>query len=118
MAQRTGFGIVLVLVVLLVGLLFLVPMFGMTLWGPMMMGGGMMGGWRYPAGMGWGFMFAGMLIPLGFIVLLIVGAYFLLTKRGETDGTEKALAILDERYAKGEITKEQYLEMKQNLTKK
>jgi hypothetical protein len=82
MTQRTGFGIVLVLAVLLVGLLFLIPMFGMAMWGPMMMGGGMMGGWGYPARMGWGFMFAGMLIPLGFIVLLIVGAYLLLTQKG------------------------------------
>jgi len=119
MAQRSGFGIVLVLLVLVIGLLFVVPMLGMLMFGPMM-GGGMMGGWSYPAGIGrgWGFMFAGMLIPLVFIVLLIVGAYYLLTPRGETAGSEAALRILDERYARGEITKDQYLEMKQHLTKK
>ena len=126
MAQGSGFGMVAVLVLLLIGLLVVVPIFGMFMWGPMMMGGGMMGrwgwetgtGWSYPTGTGWGFMFVGMLIPLAFIVLLIVGAYFLLTPRGETAGSESALTILDERYAKGEITKEQYLEMKQQLTKK
>jgi len=120
MAQRSGFGIVAVLVLLLIGLLVVVPMFGMFMWGPMMMGGGMMGRWGYSpgTGWGWGFMFVGMLIPLAFIVLLIVGAYFLLTPRGERTESETALAILDERYAKGEITKEQYLEMKQHLTKK
>ncbi len=83
-----------------------------------MMGRGMMGGWGYPYGMGWGFMLAGMLIPLLFIVLIIVGAYLWLTSRKEPVEGDKALAILDERYAKGEITKEQYLEMKANLTKK
>ena len=78
----------------------------------------MMGGWGYPTRWGWGFMFARMLIPLLFIVLLIVGAYLLLTPRREPMESERAITILDERYAKGEITKEQYLEMKENLTKK
>ena len=120
MAERSGFGIVIVLLVLVIALMFVVPMLGMFMFGPVMMGGGMMGGWGYSPGTswGWGFMFVGMLIPLAFIVLLIVGAYFLLTPRGETAGSERALTILDERYAKGEITKEQYLEMKQQLTKK
>jgi uncharacterized membrane protein len=59
-----------------------------------------------------------MLIPLGFIVLLIVGAYYFLTPRRDTAEAENALRILDERYAKGELTKAQYLEMKENITKK
>jgi putative membrane protein len=112
-------------VVLLIGVLFVLPMLGMFMLGPMMTGGGMMGGWTYPGGYGWahsgmraGFLFAGMLIPLVFILLLIVGAYYLLTSRGEKAESESALRILDERYAKGEITKEQYLETKEQLTKK
>jgi len=125
MAQRSSTGIVLVIALLLIVLLLVVPMLGMFMWGPMM-GGGMMGGWSCPIGggwgqsygMGWGFMFAGMLIPLLFIVLVIVGAYYLLTSRSETAASDRAAAILDERYAKGEITKEQYNEMKQQLTKK
>jgi putative membrane protein len=125
MSQRTGVGIIVALVVLVIGLLVVVPMFGMIMWAPMM-GGGMMGGWGYPsgygwgrpAGLGWGFMFGGMLIPLLFIVLLIVGGYYLLGPRTETARSETALAILDERYAKGEITKEQYREMKQELARK
>lgn len=118
MAQRSGIGVVLVLVLLLIGLLFIVPMFGMTMWGPMMMGRGMMGGWAYPTRIGWGFMFAGILIPFLFIVLLVVGAYLLLARREQPSEVGTALNILNERYAKGEITKEQYLEMKQHLTKK
>ena len=114
MAERSSVGIVIVLALLLIGLLFVLPMLGMS----MMMGGGMMGGWGYPAGVGWGFMFAGMLIPFLFIVLLIVGAYFLLTRREQTGETERALSILNERYVKGEVAKEQYLEMKEHLAKK
>ena len=63
-------------------------------------------------------MFAGMLIPLLFVILVIVGAYLWLTSRKEPAESGKAIAILDERYAKGEITKEQYLEMKEHLSKK
>jgi putative membrane protein len=122
MNGRSSTGVVVVVVLLLIGLLVILPMFGMSVWGSMMgrgmMGRGMMGGWGYPYGMGWGFMLAGMLIPLLFIVLIIVGAYLWLTSRKEPVEGDKALAILDERYAKGEITKEQYLEMKANLTKK
>jgi len=119
MAERSGVGIVLILALLLVGLLFVVPMFGMTMWGPMMMmGRGMMGGWGYPTGIGWGFMFAGMFVPFLFIVLLVVGAYFLLAPRKQTSEADTALSILNERYAKGELTREQYIEMKQHLSKK
>jgi len=117
MAERSSVGIVVVLGLLFVGLVFLFSMFGMGMWGPMM-GGGMMGGWGYPFGMGWGFAFAGMLIPLLFIVLLVVGVYLLLAPRGEPAESERALTVLNERYAKAEITKEQYLEMKEHLTKK
>ena len=112
MVEKSSAGVVLV-ALLLAGLLLILPMFGMNMWGRMMMGG-----WGCPAGMGWRFMFAGMPILLFFIVLIAVGAYFLLTHRGKAGENGKALAILNERYAKGEITKEQYLEAKQQLTSK
>ena len=117
MAERSSVGVVVVLALLLVGLLFIIPIVGMGLWGPMM-GCGMMGGWGYPGGIGWGFTFVGMLIPFLFIILVVVGAYFLLAHRGETGESQRALTVLNERYAKGEITKEQYLEMKEHLAKK
>ncbi len=71
MNGRSGTGVVVVVVLLLIGLLVIVPMFGMSMWGSMM-GRGMMGGWGYPYGMGRGFILAGMLIPLIFVVLIIV----------------------------------------------
>jgi uncharacterized membrane protein len=125
MAQKSVSGIVLLLVLLLIGVLFMVPMLGVFMWAPMM-GGGMMGGWGareayswgYPTGMRWGFMFVGMLIPLAFIGLLIAGAYVLPRSRREPAESDSALRILDERYAKGEITSVQYSKMKQDLSEK
>jgi putative membrane protein len=118
MNGRSGIAVIAVLVLLLIGLLVLLPMSGMWMWRPVMTGRGMMGGWGYPYGMGWGFMLVGMLIPLIFVILVVVGAYLWLTSRKEPPESDRAIAILNERYAKGEITKEQYLEMKENLTKK
>ena len=81
-------------------------------WG---MGHGMMGGW----GMGW----FGMIFMIVIWVLVIVGLVFLIkwliqTTKGEKDfpsGRSKAIDILKERYAKGEINKEEFEEMKRDL---
>ncbi|MCS4541512.1 MAG: SHOCT domain-containing protein [Euryarchaeota archaeon] len=75
------------------------------------MGPGMMGyGW------GFGWMGFGMIFWILIIVLIL---YFLFRRMEEPIRSEKerALNILKERYAKGEITKEQYLEMKKEIEK-
>jgi putative membrane protein len=118
MNGRSGTVVIAILVLLLIGLLVVLPISRMWMWAPVMASRGMMGGWGYPYGIGWGFMFVSMLVPLVFIILVVVGAYLWLSPRKEPAESEKAIAILNERYAKGEITKEQYLEMKENLTKK
>ena len=67
--------------------------------------------WNNPGwGMGWGMWF----IPLLIIILI----YFLVkniwqTKDGQSD--ESPMEILKKRYAKGEITKEQFEEMKKDI---
>jgi len=79
------------------------------------MGPGTMGGW----GMGW---FGGIL-ALVFWVLVIVGLVFLIkwlivTSKGGTwvsQGGSRALDILRERYAKGEINKQEFEEKKKDL---
>lgn len=83
------------------------------MWGwPNMMGG-------YYGGMGW------IVIILGFIffIAIIVGIILLivwLAKRATHSVSEpktntKALDVLKERYAKGELTKEQYEDIKKDL---
>lgn len=98
------------LTVILIGifLIFLVVIaLGMFI-GPTM-GPGMMG-------YGFGWMGFGMIFWILIIVLIL---YFLFRRTEEPIRSEKerALNILKERYAKGEITKEQYLEMKKEIEK-
>ena len=76
------------------------------------MGAGMIG-----FGFGWLLMF---LVPLVFVVLVVLGLYYLFSGHGR-QGTSVAyvgsdvLRILKERYARGEITSEEYVKMKRDL---
>jgi putative membrane protein len=60
------------------------------------------------------------LLLLAFLVLLALGAYYILKEFAKPDRSvpghgERALEILKERYARGEITSEEYLKMKEEL---
>jgi putative membrane protein len=81
------------------------------------LGGGYMSGMMGMMGYGWGFM---VLIPIVFLVLIAFGVYYLVTgstgtRRIESKSGETAFEILRERYAKGEITRDQFLKMKREL---
>jgi len=102
----------ILLFVVVAVLIIILPMLMWGLWvGSSMYGmGGMMG-------YGGGFM---SLIPFAFLVLLALGAYYLLKEFMSTDKAvpsqgERALDILKERYARGEITREEYMKMKEEL---
>ena len=73
---------------------------------------------------GWGFMFLGPLC----LVLIAVAVYYVITGASHREScathsqiqqprhySARAIEILKERYAKGEISKEQYLQMKDDL---
>ena len=79
--------------------------------------------WRpwtgFPHGMmgmtGYGWWFAP-IVSIGFLALLAAGAYYFITGFTRTPtANERPLEILKERYAKGEISREQYLKMKEEL---
>src|SRR3989344_3588563 len=92
--------------------------------GPMMMSGGAAGDGNGVFGMssryggypmmgwnGWGYAFS----PIMFVwwALVIIGVVFLFRwLLGRDRGGGNALAVLEERLAKGELTKEQFIEMK------
>jgi putative membrane protein len=110
----------LVIVVAVLAVLLLGPMLMMG-FGAFM--GGMMGFGGFPGGMmgygfgWWPFMF---LVPLVFVVLVVLGIYYLLSGQrsqgASADHAEnEALRILKERYARGGLTSEQYLKMRKDL---
>jgi len=82
-------------------------------WG--MMGPGMMGGY--------GFSIFGMLIPVLLLILVVAGVVWLAQGLGRGSSSppaagssaESPLDILKRRYAQGEITKEQFEQMKRDL---
>ncbi len=81
------------------------------------MGPGMMGG----CGMGW----FGMILMVAFWILVIIGLVLLIkwlvqTTRGGKEagqGSSQAIDILKERYARGEIDREEFEEKKSDLLK-
>jgi len=79
---------------------------------------GVMGPWM----MGFGGMWLMMLAAAVFWVMIGLGIYLFITgywakpaKESQTSEYDKALAIARERYARGEITLEQFEEIKKNL---
>jgi len=108
-----------IVLAVVLGVLVLLPVLGMAFggfgmmgsgwgqgWGPGMMGPGMMGG--YGGGFG-GFGLLMLLLLVAGIVLIVLA----FTRR-ETR-PDDALAVLKQRLARGEITREQYEELKQVL---
>lgn len=72
--------------------------------------------WNGFEGMGWGWIGLGMVHMLLFWVLVILGIVVLfrsLGGRGNEDA--RALEILKARYAKGEITRDQFEQMKRDI---
>ncbi len=112
---------VLLVAVVVLGLLLLFPVLGMVLggWGwmmgpgmmgPGMMGPGMMGRWGWGAGWGWGGV-AGLVV----VLLLVAGVVLVVLGLTRREGPDSALEILRQRLARGEISPEQYEELRKLL---
>lgn len=101
---------------LVVALVILVPLF--LMWGPW---GDYMSRMMGTGNYGWGFWSPfTMLVVIAFLALIALGIYYLVTgvstgRESGDGGTQRSLDILKERYAKGEITKEQFEEMKKAM---
>lgn len=106
-------------------LLIAVAIFVLLMLGLFTLGGGMMGGRMVaPEGIGdrgwmWGLgMGLGGLMMLLFWGVVIVGIVLLVRQVGRADSEsprEKPVDVLKHRYASGEITREQFEQMKQDL---
>ena len=85
--------------------------------------GPMMGGWdrtgNYGCPFGYGYGYGGMFMGILFLILLGVAIYFIVKNAGSKNGIgqtkESPIEILKKRYAKGEITKEDFDRMKNEL---
>ena len=74
--------------------------------------------WGGPDGWGWGWIGLGILHMGLFWILVILGIVVLvkwLAGGGAPQAEKRALDILKERYAKGELTREQFEQMKRDL---
>lgn len=114
------------------GVLLLILLAGTILLGNWIRGDwGMMSGWPFGTMHGWGPGWIGMifmmLIPVGFVLLVVLGIIGLVRGLSSTGGGNTRLNqgekkstsprdILQVRYAGGEITREQYLQMLEDLT--
>lgn len=96
--------------------MLVVAAYGYAQMGPGMMGPGMMN-WGYGMGLGWS------IIMMAFWIAVIVGIIFMIRWvvlstdiRRKIRGEDSALEILKQRYAKGEINKDEFKEKKKDLS--
>ena len=68
----------------------------------------------------WGPHFVGWMwmMPVTFLIICLVVMFVFMSRRRESSNGETALDILERRYARGEVTTEQYLEIKHKLPEK
>lgn len=97
-----------IVLAVLVGVILVVPVLSMSIWGFGMMGSGPMG----PGMMGRGMMGGGYWPLIAF--LLLAGVVLLIVALTRRTGSDP-LELLKQRLAKGEVTREQFEELKQIL---
>lgn len=76
--------------------------------------------WWWHDGVAWPWMLGGflwMVVFWGAIIGVIVWGISRLTRRGEGPGSDSALEIARRRYARGEISREEFEQLKQDLSR-
>ncbi|MFC1938517.1 SHOCT domain-containing protein [Chloroflexota bacterium] len=73
--------------------------------------------WDMTTGMGWWMAFGGLLMVLfwGGVIALIIWGITKLTGRGDSSPKRSPLDVAKERYAKGEISREEFEQLKKDL---
>ena len=73
--------------------------------------------WQYMDGMGWWMLFGGawMFIFWGGLIALVIWGVIKLTKKSDSTTKHAPLDIAKERYAKGEISREDFEQLKKDL---
>ncbi len=76
------------------------------------------GGWRpgWVSGGGWGWLW-GLIVLLGWVAVIATVVWFVVrsTRPGERSGVDRAREVLAERYARGELTTQEYRERLEQL---
>ena len=74
--------------------------------------------WHFSEGMGWWMAFGGiwMIIFWGGLIALVVWGIKKLTERGDSTPKHNALDTVKERYAKGEISREEFEQLRKDLS--
>ena len=71
--------------------------------------------WPWGASMGW-WMIVGLVVFWGGLIALIVWGITRLTRRGDSASKRDPLDIAKDRYAKGEISREEFEQFKKDLS--
>ena len=74
--------------------------------------------WDIPAGMGWWMAFGGVWMVIFWVglIALIVWGITRLTRRNDSSSKHNPLNMARERYAKGEISREEFEQIKKDLS--
>ena len=74
--------------------------------------------WEMPLGMGWWWVFGGlwMVVFWGGLIALIVWGIKKLTERGDSPPKRNSLDTAKERYAKGKISREEFEQLRRDLS--
>ena len=74
--------------------------------------------WHFGEGMGWWMLFGGtwMFVFWGVIIGVVVWAVIAWSRRNRSGGKDDSLSIARERYARGEMSREEFEQIKKDLS--